>query len=56
VPGITGWAQINGRDDIPIDRKVELDTWYLHHRSFMLDMKIIFMTAINVFKGSGVSH
>ena len=56
VPGITGWAQINGRDDIPIARKVELDTWYLHNRSFWLDIKIIFMTVVNVFRGSGVSH
>ena len=37
-PGITGWAQISGRDDIPIPRKVELDTWYLHNRSFSLDL------------------
>ena len=56
VPGITGWAQVNGRDDIPIARKVELDTWYLHNHSFWLDIKIIFMTIANVFKGSGVSH
>lgn len=56
VPGITGWAQVNGRDDIPIERKVELDTWYLHNRSFLLDLKIILMTIANVFKGSDISH
>ena len=56
VPGITGWAQINGRDDIPIARKVELDTWYLHNRSFWLDMKIIFLTAWNVVRRTDVSH
>ncbi|MDT8390374.1 MAG: sugar transferase [Lentisphaeria bacterium] len=56
TPGITGWAQINGRDDIPIARKVELDTWYLHNRSFLLDMKIIFLTAWNVIRWKDVSH
>ncbi len=56
TPGITGWAQINGRDDIPIARKVELDTWYLHHRSFALDLKIIFFTAWNVVRRTGVTH
>ena len=56
VPGITGWAQINGRDDIPIERKVELDTWYLENRSFMLDLKIIWLTAWNVLFRKDVSH
>ena len=56
TPGITGWAQINGRDDIPIARKVELDTWYLHNRSFWLDMKIIWLTAWNVVRRTDVSH
>jgi O-antigen biosynthesis protein WbqP len=56
VPGITGWAQINGRDDIPIARKVELDTWYLHNQSFALDMKIIWLTAWNVIRRKDVSH
>ncbi len=55
-PGITGWAQINGRDDIPIARKVELDTWYLHNRSFWLDMKIIWLTVWNVISRKDVSH
>ncbi len=56
VPGITGWAQVNGRDYIPIARKVELDTWYLHNRSFWLDIKIIFFTAWNVVYRKGVKH
>ena len=56
TPGITGWAQINGRDDIPIARKVELDTWYLHNRNFALDLKIIFLTAWNVVRRTDVSH
>lgn len=56
TPGITGWAQINGRDDIPIVRKVELDTWYLQNRSFLLDMKIIFLTVWNVIRRKDVSH
>jgi O-antigen biosynthesis protein WbqP len=56
VPGITGWAQINGRDDIAIERKVELDTWYLENRTFMLDLKIIWLTAWNVIFRRDVSH
>jgi len=56
VPGITGWAQVNGRDDITIARKVELDTWYLHNRSFWLDMRIIFLTFCNVVCRKDVSH
>ena len=56
TPGITGWAQVNGRDDISIERKVELDTWYFRHRSFLLDMKILWLTFRNVFSGRDVSH
>ena len=56
VPGITGWAQINGRDDIAIEKKVELDTWYLKNRTFMLDLKIIWLTAWNVIFRKDVSH
>ena len=56
VPGITGWAQINGRDDISIERKVELDTWYLANRSFGLDLKIIFLTAWQIIFSNNVSH
>lgn len=56
TPGITGWAQINGRDDIAITRKVELDTWYLENQSFWLDLKIIFQTALKVVFRKDVSH
>jgi O-antigen biosynthesis protein WbqP len=56
VPGLTGWAQINGRDDIPIPLKVEFDEYYLKNRSFMLDMRIILRTFIKVAKHEGVTH
>lgn len=56
VPGLTGWAQINGRDEIPIPDKVALDAEYLERRSLMLDMKIIFLTAAKVLGRSDVSH
>jgi O-antigen biosynthesis protein WbqP len=55
-PGITGWAQINGRDDISIERKVQLEHEYLHTRSILLDIKIIIKTFSNVFFSKGVSH
>ncbi len=56
IPGITGWAQINGRDDIPIPKKVELDEYYLKNFSFMLDIKILIYTFFKVLKKDGVSH
>ncbi len=56
VPGITGWAQVNGRDELPISEKVALDAFYLENRSFRLDCKILFRTVFNVFKRDGVSH
>ena len=56
VPGLTGWAQINGRDELPIPQKVALDVEYLHHQSLWLDMKIIWLTFIKVIKKDGVSH
>lgn len=56
VPGLTGWAQINGRDELPIADKVKLDEEYLQRRSFWFDMKIIVMTALNVIRREGVSH
>ncbi len=56
IPGITGWAQINGRDDLPIPVKVENDVYYLKHRSLMFDMKIIWMTLVKVIKREGVRH
>jgi O-antigen biosynthesis protein WbqP len=56
TPGLTGWAQINGRDELPIPVKVEFDEYYLKHRSFLLDMQIIFRTFIKVVKSEGVDH
>jgi len=56
APGITGWAQVNGRDILPIPVKVEYDDYYLHHRSFLLDMKILVMTFSKVIKREGVKH
>jgi O-antigen biosynthesis protein WbqP len=56
IPGLTGWAQINGRDELPIPVKVQLDAWYLENRSFLLDLKIIVMTFVKVVKKEGVTH
>lgn len=56
VPGLTGWAQINGRDDLPIPQKVRLDEEYLHRRSFGLDLKIIALTIAKVLKRESVAH
>lgn len=56
VPGLTGWAQVNGRDELPIPQKVELDAEYLHRRSFRFDLKILWMTALRVLARDGVSH
>jgi O-antigen biosynthesis protein WbqP len=55
-PGITGWAQINGRDEISIDRKVQLEQEYLKNRSTLLDIEIIIRTFTNVLFSRGVSH
>ncbi len=55
-PGITGWAQINGRDDISIERKVQLEQEYLKTKSFLLDIEIIIKTFTNVLFSKGVSH
>lgn len=55
-PGLTGWAQINGRDDLPIPDKVALDRFYLQNRSLVMDLKIIVLTAWKVVAGSNVSH
>ena len=54
-PGITGWAQVNGRNAISWRRKFELDVWYVDHCSFLLDLKIVFMTIKKVFKREGLS-
>ena len=56
TPGLTGWAQINGRDELPIPVKVEFDVWYLENRSFLLDMRIIVLTLVKVLKKEGVAH
>jgi O-antigen biosynthesis protein WbqP len=56
TPGLTGWAQINGRDDLPIPIKVEFDEYYLKPRSFLFDLKILFMTFLKVIKSEGVKH
>jgi O-antigen biosynthesis protein WbqP len=56
VPGLTGWAQINGRDELPIPQKVALDAYYLKHQSFMFDIKIIILTFVKVISRSGVVH
>lgn len=55
-PGLTGWAQINGRDELPIPDKVSLDAYYLQHRSFWLDLQILLMTFFKVIKRDGVTH
>ena len=56
VPGLTGWAQINGRDELPIPQKVALDVEYLYRQSLGIDIKIIWLTFIKVLKKDGVSH
>ena len=56
LPGITGWAQVNGRDELSIPDKVALDVEYLNRQSFWFDMKILWMTFLKVIKRDGVSH
>jgi O-antigen biosynthesis protein WbqP len=56
TPGLTGWAQINGRDELPIPQKVALDEEYFHRRSFFLDLKIITLTIVRVLKRDSVTH
>ena len=56
VPGLTGWAQINGRDELPIPDKVALDAEYLRRKSFWFDLKIIGLTAVKVIRRDSVSH
>ena len=56
LPGITGWAQVNGRDELSIPDKVALDVEYLNRQSFWFDMKILWMTFLKVVKRDGVSH
>jgi O-antigen biosynthesis protein WbqP len=56
VPGLTGWAQVNGRDELPIIQKVVLDTEYLNRQGFWFDVKILCLTFLKVFLREGVSH
>lgn len=55
-PGLTGWAQINGRDELPIPQKVALDKEYMKRQSFCFDVKIIFLTLWKVFQRDGITH
>jgi lipopolysaccharide/colanic/teichoic acid biosynthesis glycosyltransferase len=55
-PGITGWAQVNGRNAISWDQKFEYDTWYVDNHSFLLDLRILAMTVVQVFRRQGISH
>jgi O-antigen biosynthesis protein WbqP len=56
LPGLTGWAQVNGRDELPIPQKVALDVEYMQRQSLLFDIKIMWMTALKVIKRDGVSH
>ena len=56
VPGLTGWAQVNGRDELPIPVKVNFDHEYLQRRSFWFDLKILWITLVKVVTGAGVQH
>ncbi len=55
-PGITGWAQVNGRNHCKLSKKFEYDVWYVDHCTFMTDLKIIYMTIANVFRGKDVGE
>ncbi|MDZ5473327.1 sugar transferase [Bacillus sp. 31A1R] len=55
-PGITGWAQVNGRNAITWEEKFELDVWYVNHQTFLLDMKILGLTLIKVVKSEGIDQ
>jgi O-antigen biosynthesis protein WbqP len=55
-PGLTGWAQINGRDELPIPEKVAFDIEYLHRQSFIFDLRILAMTLLKVARRDGISH
>ncbi len=56
TPGLTGWAQINGRDELPIPVKVEFDEYYMKHRSFLFDLKILWLTLLKVLRKEGITH
>lgn len=55
-PGITGWAQVNGRNSINWDEKLRLDTWYVENRSFVLDLKILYLTIFKVVRKEGINY
>lgn len=55
LPGITGWAQINGRNNITWEKRLELDVWYVDNQSFLLDLKILFLTLTAVLRQKGIS-
>lgn len=56
LPGLTGWAQVNGRDELPIPDKVKLDVEYLHKQSFWFDIRILWLTFVKVVRRDGVTH
>jgi O-antigen biosynthesis protein WbqP len=56
IPGLTGWAQINGRDELPIPQKVKLDVEYMQRKSFGFDLYVLWLTFLKVIRGDGVSH
>ncbi len=56
IPGLTGWAQVNGRDDLPIPVKVQYDSEYLQKRTFLVDLQILCLTVLKVIRGDGVKH
>ena len=56
LPGLTGWAQVNGRDELPIPQKVALDVYYLNQQSLRLDVYILWLTVIKVLRQDGVTH
>lgn len=56
IPGLTGWAQVNGRDELPIPQKVDLDVVYLNRQSFSFDLYILWLTFIKVIQRDGVAH
>jgi lipopolysaccharide/colanic/teichoic acid biosynthesis glycosyltransferase len=56
LPGITGWAQVNGRNEIPWEDRLEMDVWYVENHSLWLDMKILFLTVFKVFKRDGINQ
>ena len=56
VPGLTGWAQVNGRDELPIPQKVALDAEYLEKQGFWFDIRILWLTFLKVVRRDGVSH